>query len=172
MWFYASHLFLSTHGSFSWMRTRIPGSVRTGVLLLVLLAGPFLPLWGVGATPSVLSTGELGSFEYGEVALISAFSFENGYLQSQTGQLGLAIGYKTISMYAEKYGYEFLPVLFKPCAVTSLTCHCSWNRLFLTLQQFRQAGDPPGVLKCRRKWVMWLEGDTWITNSTIKVGCF
>ena len=37
----------------------------------------------------------------------------------------------------------------------------------MTLQQF-QHKDNPEKLSCAYDWIVWMESDVWITNSTIK----
>lgn len=92
--------------------------------------------------------------------IVTAFTLDPLWLQTETGLLGLSVGIQAISAYSARNGYGFEPVF------TRLdTGHINWGRVHKTMQLFE---DPAGSeLRCASEWVVWMESDTWITNQTV-----
>ena len=93
-------------------------------------------------------------------SLVTAFTLDRPWLETETGLLGLSIGVQGIAAYAARHTYNFQPVFTRP----SDDEHINWARVRKTVQLFTGQGSN---LMCQSDWVVWVESDTWITNQHI-----
>ena len=89
--------------------------------------------------------------------LVVAMTTQDGFLESGLASLYLQYGLTGASRYASLHGYTFHPVMFAPPPGQ----HGSMQRVRLTLQLLRT----PKLCD----WVMWTEGDSFITNYSVKL---
>jgi len=97
------------------------------------------------------------------VVVISSLAAE--WVASLDGQLGLAYGVATASLYAQQHGYRFEAVTHPTAGVEKESKRLEWSRNARIEALFANAST--GALDCQVDYAFWLESDAWMTNLTV-----
>lgn len=153
------------------------------VLLLTIPLGVWLSILQL----TWHSSGITSALPDTDFTIVTAFSADHEFINSNVGSLGLQVGIKTMSAYTLKHNYHFEPVFVGPQSPD----HISWARVYRSMQliqehiapvkpqlraalwggAIRNRRTPPGLDSGRHssKWIVWLESDAWITNTSISL---
>ena len=97
-------------------------------------------------------------------AVVVISSLAADWVASPDGQLGLAYGVSTASLYAQQHGHRFEAVTHPSAGPEQASKRLEWSRNARIEALFANGS---GALACQVDYAFWLEADVWITNLTV-----